>query len=143
MVSLMVALLEYPEHVADVRGCLEGAGHEVCLVDSFARATEILRAQSFDLIISDVHLENGGNVFDFLRWVRSQKYLRAVPFVLFSLGPNDLERYLADGIRTAGRQLGADKYICMEKFNSALLFEEIADLLSGDIASQVLTKEGA
>ena len=131
MVVLILALLEHPEHVRPVRLCLEAAGHEVCIVNCFSRAKAILEGHPFDLIISDVHLENGGSVFDFLKWVRENPRSRTTPFVLFSLHPSHLSRYLAEGVQTAARYLGANKFVNMEEFDAAVLAGEIAELLPG------------
>ncbi len=126
-----------------MKSCLEKAGHEVIFVDSFARAKAVLREHSFDLIISDVHLENGGSVFDFLKWVKSKPILHPIPFVLFSLEPTKMAKYLADGVQTAARAFGAAKYISMDTFDGALFAREIAELLPpGGTVAPVLTKEG-
>ncbi len=61
----------------------------------------------FDLIISDVHLENGASVFEFLRWVKTHKRFAKIPFMLFSLEPSEMAKYLADAVSTAARYLGA------------------------------------
>jgi len=129
MGAQILALLEHPEDVTQVKGCLEVAGYEICVVSSFAKAKAMLQEHSFALIISDVHLENGGSVFDFLRWVRSDRRFRVTPFVLFSLQPNETAKYLADGVRTAARAMGATKYICMEKFDPVVLSQEISEVL--------------
>ena len=142
MASLILALLENSEHIDEVRRCLQSDGHEICIVDSFARATAILPDHSFDLIISDVHLENGGSVFDFLRWVKSHPHLATVPFVLFSLEPTRIAKYLADGVRTAARKMGATKYISMERFDADLLREEIIELLPIMAPVHIVTREG-
>lgn len=144
VVALIIALLEHPEHAIEVSNCLSEAGHGLCVVDSFAKAMVVLQEQSFDLIISDVHLENGGSVFDFLKWVRSDSALNPIPFVLFSLQPTSMAKYLADGVQTAARTFGAAKYITMDKFDSAIFAREIAELLSrAETPVQVIvTKEG-
>lgn len=143
MVTLIIALMEHPEQHAQVADCLSETGHAVCVVDSFAKAMEALQEQSFDLIISDVHLENGGSVFDFLKWVKSNPALNPIPFVLLSLQPTPMAKYLADGVQTAARTFGAAKYISMDKFDSTVLAREIAELLpSGGTAVPVFTKEG-
>jgi CheY-like chemotaxis protein len=134
----ILALIEHPEHVAEVKRCLRYAGNEVCLVDSFTKAIAILKNHSFDLIISDVHLENDGSVFDFLKWIKNDRRSRRSPFVLFSLEPSDLAKYFADGVSIAARCLGAAKYISMEKFDPSLLNEEIAELLPDRIATHAL-----
>ncbi len=129
MAALIVALLEHQEQHAQVTGCIKQAGHEVVVVDSFARAQAVLQKRSFDLIISDVHLENGGTVFDFLKWVKSVPSLQPIPFVLFSLKPTTVAKYLADGVQTAARTFGAAKYISMDEFDTAVFAREISELL--------------
>jgi CheY-like chemotaxis protein len=115
----------------------------VIIVDSFALAITVLREQSIDLIISDVHLENGGSVFDFLKSVKSKPLLALIPFVLFSLEPTKVAKYLADGVQTAARVVGAAKYISMDEFDAAKFIEEIEELLPpGSSAVPVVAKEG-
>ncbi|MBX9723138.1 MAG: response regulator, partial [Candidatus Obscuribacterales bacterium] len=104
MATLILALMEDAKHTAEVKACLEDDGHSVHIVNSFSTAMAILKDHPFDLIISDVHLENGGSVFDFLRWVKGIDEYKTIPFVLFSLEPNRLAKYLADGVRAASRQ---------------------------------------
>lgn len=144
MVALIIALLEHPEQQRGIQECLSEAGHGVCVVDSFAKAMAALQEQSFDLIISDVHLENGGSVFDFLKWVKSDPSLNPIPFVLFSLQPTSMAKYLADGVQTTARMFGAAKYISMDKFDSAVFAQQIAELLppSGAPVPMTVTKEG-
>jgi len=141
MVALIIALLEDAEHDVAVRDCLMEAGHDVCVVDSFAKAIAFLQQQSVDLILSDVHLENGGSVFDFLKWVKKQPLLYTIPFVLLSLGPTKLAKYLADGVQISARQLGAAKYISMDRFDPLLLREEIANLLPEGSSVQITVKK--
>jgi len=133
--------MEHPEHVAEVTSFFESAGYKVCIVDSFAKAKAILQMRSFDLIISDVHLENGGSVFDFLKWVRSTKRLQETPFVLFSIDPSAIAKYLADAVHTCARQLGANRCISMQTFEPHILSQEIAELLPARADIPVRTKE--
>ena len=143
MVALILALLEDSEHATKVRAGLQGAGYHLVVVDTFAEAMKSLKTDSFDLIISDVHLENGGNVFDFLKWTKNQKQSQLIPFVLFSLEPTQLAKYLADGVQTTGRVFGAAKYITMEVFDAAAFADAIAELLPRtQDAAKVLSTEG-
>lgn len=133
MVVLIMALLEHPERVTQVTECLVVQGHhELCVVSTFERAKATLKNHVFDLIISDVHLENGGSVFDFLRWSKSHPRLHTVPFVLLSVAPSEPAKYLTDGVRTAARALGAAKYITMDVFSADVLIAELSELLSNE-----------
>jgi CheY-like chemotaxis protein len=128
--ALVLALLEVRENANQVKACLEKFGHTVIVVSTFLKALDLLRSKNVDLILSDVHLENGGTVFDFLRHVKRGKNTYHIPFVLFSSKPTPLAKYLADGVRTAARHLGAVKYIEMETFDADKFAEQINHLLA-------------
>ncbi|CAN5307018.1 hypothetical protein BH10CYA1_BH10CYA1_62960 [soil metagenome] len=129
MAALILALLEEHSNAKQVKACLEECGHQVSVVDSFVKAKTLLRTQDTDLIISDVHLENGGDVFDFLRWVRKNQKTCKIPFVLFSSEPTVMAKHLSDGLRTTARLLGAAKYIEMEIFNPTEFRDSIHSVL--------------
>lgn len=149
MSSLILGLLEEHNNSSQVKACLEECGHEVFVVDTFARALALLSIKTIDLIISDVHLENGGSVFDFLRAVKMGQQTSEIPFVLFSSQPTPMAKYLADGIRTTARHLGAVTYIEMEVFDAAQFQERINSVLSRqkqtaatDMDPQLANKDG-
>jgi CheY-like chemotaxis protein len=98
-------------------------------VKNFPEAIEFLRKQHVDLIISDVHLENGGNVFDFLRWVKENPSTKSTPFVLLSSEPTPRAKFFEDGLKTTARLLGAAKYISMDRFDSEEFRKQIDALL--------------
>lgn len=130
MSALAIALIENKKNAKQVTTCLASLGHQTIVVDTFAKAKDLLLAQTCSLIISDVHLENGGSVFDFLRWVKeSPAPLGQTPFVLLSVEPTKRAKYLGDGVRMAARHLGAARYITMEKFEIEVLGEQLSDLL--------------
>ena len=126
---LILALLELHTNSAQVKDCLESSGHQISVVNSFVKAKTILVAEKIDLVISDVHLENGGDVFDFLRWIKKNKKTAHIPFVLFSSEPSPTAKILSDGVRTAARILGAAKYIEMDFFDSDKFAEQIRAFL--------------
>lgn len=129
MVATVLVTMEHEKERNQIAACLERVGHEVTKVDTFHNAMEILRSKDFDLIVSDVHLQNGGSVFDFLRWVKGDPHMHATPFVCFSAEPPEVGKYLADGVRTAARSLGAARYISMETFDEVLFLHEIEWLI--------------
>jgi hypothetical protein len=55
--------------------------------------------------------------------------MQAIPFVCFSGEPPEIGTYLADGVRTAARALGAARYIAMENFDAQVFRREIEWLL--------------
>lgn len=129
MNALILTLIEEPANSKQVMDCLKESGHEVRVVDCFVKAKTHLLSQRFDLIVSDVHLENGGNVFDFLSYVKSNELTSEIPFALFSLRPTPKAKYLADGVRMAAHALGADEYIEMEDFDRARFQDRVNSLL--------------
>ncbi len=120
---------------------MQDIGHEVFVANTFIIAKALLKIQTIDLIISDVHLENGGSVFDFLRWVKKAEHTAHIPFVLFSAQPSQMAKYLADGLRTSARLLGAVKYIEMDQFHSGQFQTQVDDLLPESKRPQKLAHE--
>jgi hypothetical protein len=125
MSAAILALLERPEHSEEVVGSLKLSGHSVIACKNFADAMCILRNNQVSLIISDVHLENGGNVFDFLRWVKQSPLNHDTAFVLFSCTPTPLAKYLDDGLKTSSRLLGATKYMAVDRFDAETFRKQI------------------
>ena len=129
MVAKILALMEHPKPMVLIADSLEHMGHLVHKTNNFQDAMGVLRQHEVDLIICDVHLQNGGSIFDFLRWVKGDPHMREVPFVCFSTEPVEVPKYLSDGVRTAARALGAARYITMENFDRAVFIGEIDWLL--------------
>ncbi len=129
MGAQILALLELDENSHQVVECLKQSGHNVVACKNFTRAIGVLREKHIDLIVSDVHLENGGNVFDFLKWVKSNPSTRFTQFVMFSCRPTEMAKYIEDGVRTTARLLGAAMYITMDDFDSDKFRQQIDSLL--------------
>ena len=129
MAAKILITMEHEKQRLQIGDCLEAVGHKVTKVDTFHNAMDVLRSADFDLIISDVHLQNGGSVFDFLRWVKGDPHMKATTFVCFSAEPPEVGKYLADGVRTAARSLGAARYIAMEQFDGPTFLHEIEWLI--------------
>lgn len=129
MDAKILVTMEHPEESKLISDSLEHFGYCVTKTATFHEAMEILRSSDFDLIVSDVHLQNGGSVFDFLRWVKGDPHMRSVPFVCFSAEPPEIGKYLHDGVRTAARALGAAQYITMEHFDATVFRHELEWLI--------------
>lgn len=129
MCAQILALLEQDENSRQVVESLKRSGHKVVAAKNFNDAISFLQDGRASLIISDVHLENGGNVFDFLKWVKKNPSTCAIPFVLFSSRPSVLAKYIEDGVRTAARVFGATMYIMMDVFDSDAFRKQIDSLL--------------
>ncbi len=129
MHALVLALHENDKNAKRVSDSLKLSGHDVVLSKNFLHAIEVLKNMHVDLIVSDVHLENGGTVFDFLRWARSSPSTRNTPFVMLDTEPTRAAKHVEDAVRTAARVLGASMYISMEIFNSEEFRKKIDSLL--------------
>ncbi|MBU6455107.1 MAG: response regulator [Cyanobacteria bacterium REEB67] len=126
MGSQILVLLELDENSRQVVNCLSQAGFDVLACQTFTEAMDVLdQHPKIEMIISDVHLQNGGTVFDFLRWLRASDNHSGTSLVFFSFKPTELAKHLEDGIRTAARLLGVKKYITMDCFDSALFCKKI------------------
>jgi len=126
MCSRILALIEVDERANQVIESLKLPGHEVISCSNYKEAIRLIQKTRFAMIISDVHLENGGNVFDFLRWVKRNASTIDTPFVLYSCKPTSTAKYLEDSIRCSARLLGASKYIVMESFDTDEFRRQIA-----------------
>ncbi|CAN5489350.1 hypothetical protein BH10CYA1_BH10CYA1_23980 [soil metagenome] len=146
MDARILVTMEHPEQATLISDSLEHYGHCVVKVATFHESMEVLRNSEVDLIISDVHLQNGGSVFDFLRWTKGDPHMQVIPFVCFSAEPPEIGKYLSDGVRTAARALGAARYITMEHFDSTAFRQEIEWLLplksAGSYYAEACTTDG-
>jgi len=130
----ILALLENDSNSLQVVNCLENSGNQVTVCRNYKAAIEKLsKPSNVDLVISDVHLENGGNVFDFLRWVRKEgSALASTPFVLYSYQPSPIAKHLEDGLRTTAKLLGAAHFISCDVFDDEFVNEIEGLMLQAD-----------
>ncbi len=141
MDAQILVTMEHPKQMTLITDALQRFGHSVTKANTFHQSMEILRNSEIDLIISDVHLQNGGSVFDFLRWTKGDPHIITIPFVCFSSEPPEIGKYLSDGMRTAARALGAAKYITMENFDATAFRQEIEWLLPLDHAGNYYAEQ--
>ena len=130
MKTQILALLELDENSEQVVESLKDTNRRITVCKKFTKAIEILENKTCALIISDVHLENGGNVFDFLRWAKANPLTKDTPFVLLSCKPTKMAKYVEDGVRTTARLLGADLFLTYEHFDPVSFCGQIEPLLS-------------
>jgi CheY-like chemotaxis protein len=126
----ILALIESDENSKVVAASLKSLDCRITICKKFPKAIEILENKACDLIISDVHLENGGNVFDFLRWAKANPLSKNTPFVLLSCHPTKMAKYVEDGVRTTARLLGADLFLTYEHFDASSFCQLIEPLVS-------------
>ncbi len=132
----ILALLELDENSAQVVDSLKDIDRRTTVCKKFTKAIELLEEKRCALIISDVHLENGGNVFDFLRWAKANPLTKDTPFVLLSCKPTKMAKYVEDGVRTTARLLGADLFLTFESFDPVSFRNQIEPLLLVDSQKQ-------
>jgi two-component system cell cycle response regulator len=96
------------------RTLFEPAGYLVEEATDAATALNMLRAQPFDLVLSDVVMR-GGSGFELLRQVRADSGLRDIPFILLTSSCTD------EPSRAKGLALGADRYLIRPIEPEALL----------------------
>jgi CheY-like chemotaxis protein len=137
----ILALLEQDDNSRLVIDSLTRSGHDVVRSKNFNDAISVLQNKKVAIIISDVHLENGGNVFDFLTWVTRNPLTCKTPFVLLSYRPTPLAKHLEDGVRTTARLLGAASYISTDSFNSGEFRKHIDKLLQASDQSGTETEK--
>lgn len=103
------------------KSILEAQGYQVRLAHDGLEALGRLRAETVDLIISDIQMPRLDG-FGLLQAVKSDPALKSIPLILVSSleAKEDKER---------GLQLGADAYVVKRKFDQKELLETIGQLL--------------
>lgn len=127
MIPEILILQEKDENVANIRSSLPECAF--VRVRTIEEAIPLLEHRYFDLIISAVHLEHDGSVFDFLKYAKSNPKSSSVPFVFYCCQSSTFARSVRDGLQIAARVLGADKYITMEHYDRDKLRAEFKDYL--------------
>lgn len=129
VMARVVALIENQEMADSLRHCLSAHGCEPVLASSFESAKALIAEQGCDLIISEVHLANGGSVFEFLEFAKRLPNSAEIPFVLLSVKPSKVANILHDSLLFTASQLGAAKYVSMDEFDCGGLVRELQDYL--------------
>jgi CheY-like chemotaxis protein len=127
MISRVLVLQEKPENIRNIQEALPDC--ETVVVRTVDKAFDCLNQGVYHLIISAVHLEYDGSVFDFLKLAKGHPSTRDVPFVFYCSQSSTFARSVRDGLQIAARALGAEKYITMEMFDVDDLRAEFLDYL--------------
>jgi two-component system chemotaxis sensor kinase CheA len=100
---------------------LESAGYDVDVALSAEEALEVLRHNTYGVILVDVEMP-GMDGFTFIERIRGDPALRQTPAILVTsrASPEDLER---------GRNVGANGYIAKSEFDQAELLAMIDPLM--------------
>lgn len=79
----IVAVDNSPVNLVLVRSTLEPFGYRITTADSVKEALDLIRRDPPDLILSDLHMPDADG-YDFLKIVKTDPQLRAIPFALIS-----------------------------------------------------------
>lgn len=109
-----------PNTLASLSRAFRLAGHEATVCDNAARAVELLRTETFDLILSDVVMP-GRSGYELCHQLKSDPATRLIPFLLIT-GLSDRED------KVKGIEAGADDFLNKPIF-PAELFARVASLL--------------
>lgn len=124
--AVILIVDDSPVNLSLIRGTLEPSGYSVTAVNSVDAGIDQTHLNSFDLILSDLHMpENSG--FEFLRRVKTDPNLRSIPFILFTSSTSDPD----DGMRDRALALGAEKFLSRPIDPSRLLLEIEECLVKG------------
>lgn len=105
-----------PVNLELVRSTLEPFGYDIHAANSVPEALALARERPPDLILSDLHMP-GQDGFDFIRAVKADPHLSAIPFIFIS------STIWREKDRTDGLALGAERFIIRPVEPQALLRE--------------------
>jgi CheY-like chemotaxis protein len=112
----ILAVDNLPSNLDLARCILEPNGYRVLTAEGVEQAMKLVEEQPCDLILSDVCM-SGGSGYDFIRTVKSNPRLAAIPFVFITSTMID-EKYRATGL-----SLGAARFLFRPIEPDALLAE--------------------
>jgi CheY-like chemotaxis protein len=138
MIARILLLQEKPQNIHNVQKALLEC--EFRIADTIDGAMALIDAERFDLIVSAVHLEYDGSVFDFLKMVKQNPSTATVPFVFYCSQSSTFARSVRHGLQIASRALGAEQYITMEEFDVNELRHELVQylpMLKPDISEEL------
>lgn len=105
------------------RRLLETAGYEVVTAVDGVDGWNILTAQSFDLLISDVDMPRMNGI-DLVRTVKADPVLKEVPVMIVSYKDREEDRL-------RGLEAGANYYLTKGSFHDESLLTAVHDLIGG------------
>ena len=114
--TTILVLDDSPFNLELKRGLLEPHGYEVLTIDNATGALALAKERLPDLIISDVGMSEGSG-FDFIRAVKADPQLKAIPFIFLS------STHWNEESRKLGLELGAFRYLLRPLESSVLLAE--------------------
>ncbi len=110
----ILILQDEPSWNAALYRCLV-AHHELVVTDSSNAAILALHKESFNLVISRVHLQSE-DVFGFLKMIKSDPVIAHIPVVCFCGLRTRIAQFANNTLETVSRMFGADAYLSIEDF---------------------------
>jgi CheY-like chemotaxis protein len=126
MMARVLVLQEKSDNIANIQASLPDC--QLLHVRTVDEASELI-FNGVDMIISAVHLEHDGSVFDLLKLAKADERTKDIPFVFYCSQNSAFARSVRDGLQIAARALGADKYITMEDYDPRELRHEFIECL--------------
>jgi DNA-binding response OmpR family regulator len=126
----ILVLKDRPEYAQALKELIEPHSYKVLPVHTIEQAMDAMQREEVNMIIVAIHLKEG-NVFDFIRAVRenANKKIKEVPIVCINLNPRLHARYLNDSLMISAKALGANRFITMEPYDPAALWQEMQTML--------------
>lgn len=136
MTIRVLVLQEKQENIANIELSLPDC--DLIHVGTVDEAMDRLTSD-VDLIVSAVHLEHDGSVFDFLKLAKGNPETNHIPFVFYCSQSSKFARSVRDGLQIAARAIGADKYVTMELFDSLELRDELLEAVEDKLPPYIST----
>jgi response regulator RpfG family c-di-GMP phosphodiesterase len=124
----ILVLVDAELEVQALKECLTKRGYTLIVCSTVSQALSILKIKEIDLIVTQVHLVNECS-FDFLREVKSDPKLCAIPFAFVRLNKSPLARQIDDVVAKPGMVLGAQKYVSAEGLEPGVVCRQLEECL--------------
>ncbi|MDA1194776.1 MAG: hybrid sensor histidine kinase/response regulator [Planctomycetota bacterium] len=108
------------------RKLLAGRGYDVDVCVDGADAWNTLRAQDYDLVVTDVDMPRMNGI-ELVRRIRDDARLRAIPIMIVSYKESEADRM-------RGLEAGANAYLTKSSFHDETLVREVVDLIGEPMA---------
>jgi CheY-like chemotaxis protein len=119
----ILAVDNSPVNIDLLRSIFEPFGYEITSAQNIQEGLRLAREREPDLIISDLHMP-GGDGFEFIRKVKADPELSAIPFMFIT------STIWRDKDRIEGLILGAEKFI-IRPIEPQDLLREVEAVLKG------------
>lgn len=131
MSKLILILNETPDEPDLAAQELELAGYRIVSVPKLSVAISWLRVNDPALIVAPVHLIDD-DVFDLLRFVRSDFQLKSTRILLYCVTPSQFTLGMRSTISSAALAMGANGVYIGDSFDAIAFWKTVGPILSGN-----------